>query len=118
YDAVENVRYEALGSRDYAGIRQNIGAAEAIRLASDPIARASTPGEVPVQVALGLLLRERLTGEAVPEVARAGVDMVRGWIEERAGADFDKLATSLDDQQAFQSLSLDMLRHLELVQAE
>ncbi len=118
YDAVETVRYEALGARDYAGIRQNLGAAEDVRLASDPIARATTPGEVPVQVALGLMLRERLTGQPVPDVARAGVDMVRGWIEERAGADFDKLAYSLDDQQAFQALSLDMLRHLELVQAE
>ena len=118
FDAVETVRYEALGSRDYAGIRQNIGAAEDVRLASDPIVRATNPGEVPVQVALGLILRERLTGEPVPAVAQAGVDMVRGWIEERAGDDFDKLAASLDDQQAFQSLSLDMLRHLELVQAE
>jgi cobaltochelatase CobT len=118
YDAVETVRYEALGARDYAGIRQNLGAAEDVRLASDPIARATTPGEVPVQVALGLMLRERLTGQPVPEVAQAGVDMVRGWIEERAGTDFDKLAHSLDNQQAFQALSLDMLRHLELVQAE
>jgi cobaltochelatase CobT len=52
----------------------------------------------------------------VPEAAKAGVDMLRGWIGERAGADFDALAKSLDDQEAFQHLALDMLQHLELTQ--
>jgi cobaltochelatase CobT len=118
YDAIEAVRYEALGSRDYAGIRGNIGAANAMRLASDPITRATRAEDVPVEAALSLLLRERLTGEAVPEVARAGVDMVRNWIEGQAGADLDALADLIDDQAAFQNLSLDLLRHLQLVEPD
>lgn len=117
YDAVETVRYEALGANAYAGMRSNLEAATQIRLAADPITRATSAQDVPVQSALALLLREKLTGQPVPEAARAGVDMLRGWIEERAGADFERLAGSLDDQRAFQALSLDMLRHLELVQA-
>jgi len=60
------------------------------------------------------MLRERLTGEPVPERARAGVDLVRGFIEDRIGGDFDALAQSLTDQKAFQALSLDMLEHLDL----
>ena len=118
YDAVEAVRYEALGARGYAGIRGNLDAALATRLASDPITRASTVEDVPVQVALSLLLREALTGQAVPEAARAGVEMLRGWIEEKAGGDFEALALSIDDQKGFQSLTLDMLQHLELTQVD
>ena len=118
YDAVELVRYEALGSNNYAGIRDNLDAALTVRMASDPITRAASADDVPVQAALALMLREHLTGQAVPEAARAGVDMLRGWIEEKAGGDFEALALSLDDQKAFQSLTIDMLRHLELVQAE
>ena len=114
YDAVEQVRYEALGARGFAGIRGNLDAAQAIRSASDPIARASRADEVPLEAALGLLLREHLTGQAIPETARAGTALVREWIEEKVGGDFDALALSLDDQRAFQGLALDMLRHLEL----
>lgn len=118
FDAIETVRYEALGSHGYAGIGENLGAANAVRLASDPITRATRADEVPVAAALALLLRERLTGQAVPDVAQAGVDLVRQWIERSAGADLDALAGALEDQAAFQSLSLALLRHLQLVEAE
>ncbi|MBS0482242.1 MAG: cobaltochelatase subunit CobT [Proteobacteria bacterium] len=118
FDTVEAVRYEALGARAYPGMRGNLDAAQVVRTQGDPIARASRPDEVPLPTALGLILREHLTGQPVPAAAQAGVEMVRGWIEERAGADFDALALSLDDQQAFQRLSLDMLQHLELTRAD
>jgi cobaltochelatase CobT len=118
YDAVEAVRYEALGANNYAGIRDNLDAAMAVRIGSDPITRAESPDQVPIQSALALLLREALTGQPVPESARAGVDLLRGWIAGATGNDFDALAASLDDQRAFQSLALDMLAHLELTRAE
>lgn len=118
YDAVEAVRYEALGSRGYQGMRANLDAATLVKIGGDPIARASRPEDVPIPAALALLLREHLTGQPVPEAAREGVEMLRGWIGERAGADFDALALSLDDQEAFQGLALDMLQHLELTQAQ
>ncbi|MFS0849162.1 cobaltochelatase subunit CobT [Novosphingobium panipatense] len=118
FDAVETVRYEALGANSYEGMRDNLDAALLTRIGSDPITRAETPDAVPVPAALALLLRERLTGQEIPEAARAGVEMVRNWIEHKAGADFDALAGSLADQKAFQSLSLDMLQHLELTRAE
>ena len=118
YDAVELVRYEALGSRAYAGIRDNLDAALMVRIGADPITRAASPDEVPMQGALALLLREHLTGQVVPDAARPAVEMLRSWIEDKAGADFEALALSIDDQKAFQALSLDMLQHLELTRAE
>ncbi|GLK46225.1 MULTISPECIES: cobaltochelatase subunit CobT [Novosphingobium] len=118
FDAVETVRYEALGANAYDGMRDNLDAALLTRIISDPISRADTPDAVPVPAALALLLRERLTGQEIPEIARPGVEMVRKWIERKAGTDFDALANSLHDQKAFQSLSLDMLQHLELTRAE
>jgi cobaltochelatase CobT len=118
YDAVEAVRYETLGAKGYAGIADNLDAALVQRIAADPIARAQSPDEVPLPTALGLLLREHMTGRPVPELAGPAVAMVRDWIESKAGADFDALALSLDDQKAFQSLTLDMLTHLELTRGE
>jgi cobaltochelatase CobT len=118
YDAVESVRYEALGSNRFAGMRQNLDAALTAKIGSDPIARANRIEDVPMHAALALLLREHLTGQAIPKSAQGGVDFLRHWIEERVGDDFAALADSLDDQRAFQSLSLDMLQHLELTRTE
>ncbi len=118
FDAIEQVRFEALGAKSYPGMRENLGAANLVRIGGDPITRALKADEVPVQAALALMLHEHLSGQPVPEVARGGVDLLRGWIEEKAGADFDSLAATLDDQRAFQSLALDMLHHLELTRAE
>ena len=117
YDAVEQVRFEALGSKAYAGMRDNLDASLMVRIGGDPITRATRPDEAPVDAALALLLREHLTGQPVPAAAEPGVALLRTWIEEKAGADFDALALSLDDQKAFQGLMLDMLQHLELTQA-
>ncbi|KUO53102.1 MAG: cobalt chelatase [Sphingomonadales bacterium BRH_c3] len=114
YDAIERVRYEALGANRFGGVKANLDHATEMRVASDPISRAQSADDVPLQTALSLMLRERLTGEPVPERARAGVDLVRGFIEDRIGGDFDALAQSLTDQKAFQALSLDMLEHLDL----
>lgn len=118
YDMAEQVRYEALGANNFNGIRENLDAAVELRTASDPISRAQSENDVPLQTALGLILRERLTGAPIPERARAGVEMVREFIEARAEPDLEALALSLDDQKAFQSLALDMLRHLELTRPE
>ncbi|MFN3553653.1 MAG: cobaltochelatase subunit CobT, partial [Novosphingobium meiothermophilum] len=117
YDAVEQVRYEALGANAYAGMRGNLGAALDMRVASDPIARAAKPEDVPLPTALALLLREKLTGAEVPASASTGMAMVRSWIESRIGNDVEALALSLDDQRAFQQIALDMLQHLELTQS-
>ena len=114
YDAIEQVRYEALGSSNYSGIRENLESALAVRMGADPITRAQNESEVPVQGALALLLREKLTGQAVPETAAPAVNMLRDWIEETAGESMDDLASILEDQTAFQKLSLDILEDLEL----
>src|SRR3546814_348038 len=81
---------------------------------SDLIARAQNIGEVPLQTALALMLREKLTGEPIPAPAVPGVELVRAFIEERVGGDMEALALSQGDQAAFQALSLDMLEHLDL----
>ena len=114
YDAIEQVRYEALGANRFGGIRANLDAATEMRTASDKIVRAQNSSEVPLQTALALLVREALTGEAVPEKARGGIELVRDFLEEKVGKDFAALADTLSDQAAFQKLALDMLRELDL----
>jgi cobaltochelatase CobT len=118
FDAVENVRVEALGSRDMAGVAANLGHALELKLRTDPISRAQAADEVPISTALALIVREKLTGAPVPDVAAAGVDMLRGWIEEKAASDLNALERVLDDQSAFAALTQSMLEHLNLTEGD
>jgi cobaltochelatase CobT len=118
FDAVEQVRVEALGGRGMAGIRANLANANAMRMRSDPITRARSREEVPLSSAIALLARQRLTGEPVPAAAEPGLALVRDWIEEKGGADLDALGLALDDQAAFQKLAMRLLEDLELVDGD
>jgi cobaltochelatase CobT len=118
FDAIENTRVEALGSRGMAGMRDNLRQALDMRMRSDPIARAKAKDEVPLSTAVALLLRERLTGEAPPAGTEAGLALVREWIEEKGGADMDALGLVLDDQAAFASLATKLLEDLSLIESE
>src|SRR3954469_20807676 len=118
FDAAEQARVEALGARAMEGGRSNLSRAVEMRMRTDPITRARNRAEVPLGTAIGLVVRERLTGEAPPEAARAGLDLVGDWIEEKAGADLDALGLAIDDQAAFAALATRLLRDLELVEGD
>ena len=118
YDAIERVRYEAIGENGFAGMRDNLGAMTEIVARADPISKATSAEDVPLESALALMLREALTGQPIPLSARSGVELVREYVESRSGDDFAQLAERIEDQAAFQALSLDLLRHLDMVPAE
>ncbi|CCW18466.1 Aerobic cobaltochelatase CobT subunit [Sphingobium indicum BiD32] len=118
FDAVEQARVEAIGSRQMEGVRANLNHALDLRLKSDAIRRARSADEVPLSTALALKVRERLTGQPIPKDVAAGVAMVEQWIEDKAGHDLDALALAIDDQRAFQKLTTAMLEHLQLIDAD
>ena len=101
FNAVEQARIEAIGSADMAGVALNLDRMTEARIKTDPIVRARTPDEVPMATALGLVVRERLTGVKAPRLAEAAMAMVRAEIEEKAGGNLDTLLGNIDDQAAF-----------------
>ena len=118
FDALEGARVEALGARSLAGVRDNLAGLAEARVRGDAITRARTAEEVPLATAVGLLARQRLTGAEAPAAALAGLELVRPWIEEKAGAELDALALTIDDQGAFATLARRLLEDLELADAE
>lgn len=116
FDALETARIEALGSRAMRGVAGNLTSALTNKLLADPITRAINPDDVPLSTALQLMARERLTGLPIPEKSQKGVNMVRDWIEEKAGDDLDALDLALDDQDAFAQLTQNLLEHLDLTE--
>jgi cobaltochelatase CobT len=118
FDALEIARVEALGGRAMGGVRENLSHLTEARVRGDAIVRARTAEEVPLATAVGLIARERLTGEAPPKAALQGLKLIAPWIEDKAAAEFDALALTLDDQPAFAKLSRRLLEDLDLATAE
>jgi cobaltochelatase CobT len=118
FDALEIARVEALGARSMGGVRDNLAQLTEARVRGDAIVRARSAEEVPLAMAVGLIARERLTGAIPPRAADNGLKLVAPWIEERAAAELDALALTLDDQAAFARLSRQLLEDLDLAAAE
>jgi cobaltochelatase CobT len=116
FNAAEQARVEAVGSRDMAGVAANLRRMLDRRLKSDAITRARTSDEVPLATAIGLLVRERLTGDAPPPAAAAAVDLVRARIEAAAALHLDQLSSTMDDQSAFARTLVEVLADLGLVE--
>src|SRR3954454_15365597 len=118
FDALETARVEALGARAMRGVRDNLSHLTDSRVRGDAIVRARNAEEVPLATAVGLMARERLTGEAPPKQALAGLKLVSAWIEDKAALELDALGLTLDDQAAFARLSRRLLEDLDLAAAE
>src|SRR3954470_12747879 len=118
FDALETARVEALGARAMGGVRENLANLTHARVRGDAIVRARNAEEVPLATAVALIARERLTGEAPPKAALAGLKLIAPWIEDKAAAELDALALTLDDQAAFAKLSRRLLEDLDLAAAE
>ena len=112
FEAVEVARIEALGARALGGVRANLATALDQRLSR--LLTAPSVKLLPVDEVLALVVRERLTGDAPPDVAQASVEALRGEIEHKAGATLDRLDAAIEDQAAFAQIVRQALKDLDL----
>jgi cobaltochelatase CobT len=115
FDAVEQARVEAIGARRMEGVAANLDSMLDDRFARSRSAEAKTRADAPLEDALALIVRERLTGRKPPKNARKIVDLWRPWIEERAARDLDRLNQSIEDQRAFAHCVHKLLSALEMI---
>jgi cobaltochelatase CobT len=117
FEALEQARTDAIGANALGGVRANLTAALESEIERKGLNRIQDRARAPMADILSLLVRERLTGDAPPDGAKALVDMFRADIESRAGQDLDRLLASIDDQSAFGKITRTILRDLDLVDA-
>ncbi|CAN1527533.1 CobT Cobalamin biosynthesis protein CobT (nicotinate-mononucleotide,5, 6-dimethylbenzimidazole phosphoribosyltransferase) [Rhabdaerophilaceae bacterium] len=118
FDAVEQARSDAIGAQRMVGVGTNIGAMLEDRYARANLTEISDIGEAPIEDALAMMVRERLTGLAPPPAARALTDLWRPRLEEKIGGTLDVLAKQAGDQQAFAKLVHQMLVSLGLEEGD
>ncbi|HYH71535.1 MAG TPA: cobaltochelatase subunit CobT [Methyloceanibacter sp.] len=114
FEAIEQARVEAIGSQRMEGVARNLAARMENRYDKSRLNEARERSEAPLSDALGLLVRERLTGQAPPMKARGAVDLWRSWIETRGRSALDRMPDLMYDQEAFGRLTRDLLAALNL----
>jgi len=118
FESLERVRCEALGSRMMAGVANNLRASLEEKCDSFGYTRVNVREDAPLSEAIGLMVREKLTGEKLPEGGEQLVSLWRDWVNDKVDTDFDSLAECIDDQEAYAEALTDLLVELELIDEE
>ncbi len=118
YDALEDVRVEVVGSQHMAGVAANLRARLADQCEAEGYDRMTRKDQLPMATALGLLAREKLSGEPVPPAARRVLDLWRDTIGEQADQALAEMAQAAADQDAYARAARKLLTALDLAEAE
>ncbi len=114
FDAMERARVEAVGANRMDGMAQNLAAKIHDQYAHGRFANVTTREEAPLEDALALIVRERLTGHKAPANAQAIVDVWKSHIEARAGNVLNRMHDLADNQAAFGRVVKELLKSLEV----
>lgn len=117
FEAVEQARCDSIGASRMMGVAKNIDAMVQERYLKANLAEVGDIANAPLEDALAMMVRERLTGMAPPPAAQKLTDLWRSDIEQKAGKALDALGPHLEDQRAFAKAMQDVLVGLGLVEA-
>ena len=114
FDAVEQARVEAIGARRMLGVQNNLTAMIDDRFHRGKFDEVTDRADAPIEEAIALMVRERLTGQPPPPAAKKLVDLWRPFIEDRAGRGLDRLERLLENQRKFGDAVHDLLELLDM----
>ncbi|HEX5779636.1 MAG TPA: cobaltochelatase subunit CobT [Xanthobacteraceae bacterium] len=113
FEAIEQARVEAIGARRMDGVAANLTAMLEDRFHKN-FADVSERSDAPLEDALAMMVRERLTGMEPPPAARKLVDLWRDYVETRSTRQLDRLADEIDDQRGFAEAMHELLTSLDM----
>jgi cobaltochelatase CobT len=114
FEAVEQARIEAVGSRTMIGVAENLSANLQERYRRQGFDRLADRSEQGLPEVVRLLAREAMTGAAPPPVARRVVDSWRPVLEPRLSRDLGGLARVMADQDEFARAARRLIQDLDL----
>ena len=109
---VEDARVASIGATRMEGVARNLEAALETMCEQIAFDTITAETEAPLGVALGLIVRERLTGRALPRSAESVARPWRNHVEERAGARIQSLRECMLDQREFANRCRAILKDL------
>ncbi|CAF26740.1 cobaltochelatase subunit CobT [Bartonella quintana] len=114
FDALEQTRVEAIGTLAMEGIAQNLDRMLADKYQKTHYRKINTQSEAPIQDAIALLLREKITKRPPPKEAGPVLELWRHSIEQKAAAQLNELAHHIHNQHAFAQIVRQMLFALKM----
>ena len=114
FEAVEQARVEAIGARRMTGVAGNLSAMLDDKFHRGKFDDITDRADAPIEEAIAMMVRERLTGRPPPPAAKKLVDLWRPVIEEKAGRGLDRLEYLIEDQRRFGDAIHDLLDALDM----
>ena len=114
FDAAEQARVEAIGCRLLAGVASNLQEFQEATCRERGHHLVNERNDTQIPDAVGLILRERLTGQKAPASSQPLVRLWRPWVEERIGSRLTTLKNSIHDQVKFGENLRQILEDLDL----
>lgn len=115
FDALEQVRVEALGSRRMQGIAANLRAVIEYSSQVEGHARMNKAEQMPPQTALALLAREKLTGEPVPIESRKILQLWRDRLNKAGEKALEHMMSTIANQQDYAKAARNLLTAYKLM---
>ena len=112
FEAAERARIEAIGAVAMDGVAENLDAVLQQRCERAGYSRVTDRSRAPMDDALEFVLRETLTGRALPPAAEQVAAHWRAELAEKAAGPLARAKASMEDQAAFSDLMRDLLRDL------
>ena len=114
FNWVEDARVASIGTLKMEGVALNLDANLDKLCKQAAFDRITAQTDAPLGVAVGLIVRERLTGRELPASAENVAQFWREYVEEHAGNDINSLTDCLHDQQDFAERCRSILQDLGL----
>ncbi|CAI3957844.1 cobaltochelatase CobT-related protein [Commensalibacter communis] len=116
FDALEQVRVEALGSRYMQGVAANLRSVQEYNSHAEGHARMDKAEQLPPQTALALIAREKLTGEPVPKASRRIVQLWRNRLTKSGEEALDQMLQHMNSQKEYAAASQQLLTAYQLME--
>ncbi|PDT06117.1 cobaltochelatase subunit CobT [Rhizobium chutanense] len=116
FDVVEQARVESIGALRMEGVAANLRSMTEEKYSKANFTGIERQEDAPVGEAVAMMVREKLTGQRPPASAGKVLDLWRGFIEDKAGAELDNLSSAINDQQAFAKVVRNMLSAMEMAE--
>jgi cobaltochelatase CobT len=116
FEAVERARVESIGANRMPGMAANLTAKTEDQYNHARYAVITERADAPLEDALALLVRERLTGLPPPAMAQGLVEAWRPFLEDKGGNVLKRLDKAANNQVQFGRVLRDLLKTLELAE--
>ncbi|MBT5681014.1 MAG: cobaltochelatase subunit CobT [Gammaproteobacteria bacterium] len=114
FEWIESARIASIGTLRMEGVGQNLDAHLEQQCKQAAFDAITAETEAPLSVAVGLIVREQLTGRTLPPSAEHVVQFWRDHVMKNAGDDIEALRDHIGDQERFADLCRNIISDLGL----